>query len=56
MTNGELYKQDTEHIECDCVPDLGPSHCHLCESTWRKLWLRSRLAPHFQQTKGKDND
>ena len=19
-----------EHIECDCVPDLGPSHCHLC--------------------------
>ncbi len=18
------------HIECDCVPDLGPSHCHLC--------------------------
>lgn len=20
----------TNHIECDCVPDLGPSHCHLC--------------------------
>lgn len=18
------------HIECDCVPDIGPSHCHLC--------------------------
>ena len=18
------------HIECDCVPSLGPSHCHLC--------------------------
>lgn len=22
--------RETEHIECDCVPDLGPSHCHLC--------------------------
>lgn len=20
----------TEHVECDCVPDLGPSHCHPC--------------------------
>lgn len=22
--------QETQHGECDCVPDLGPSHCHLC--------------------------
>lgn len=22
--------QETEHGECDCVPNLGPSHCHLC--------------------------
>jgi hypothetical protein len=22
--------QAAEHGECDCVPDLGPSHCHLC--------------------------
>ncbi|WP_327357774.1 hypothetical protein [Streptomyces sp. NBC_01304] len=20
----------TEHKRCDCVPDLGPAHCHLC--------------------------
>lgn len=19
-----------EHVACDCVPDLGPPHCHLC--------------------------
>lgn len=18
------------HVECDCVPDLGPAHCHEC--------------------------
>lgn len=22
--------RQTEHVECNCVPDLGPSHCHLC--------------------------
>ena len=22
--------REVAHIECDCVPDLGPSHCHLC--------------------------
>lgn len=22
--------RDVAHIECDCVPHLGPSHCHLC--------------------------
>lgn len=22
--------RETEHIECNCVPELGPSHCHLC--------------------------
>lgn len=22
--------RDYAHIECDCVPDLGPSHCHKC--------------------------
>lgn len=22
--------RDVAHIECDCVPNLGPSHCHLC--------------------------
>ncbi|GEL47084.1 hypothetical protein CHO01_22000 [Cellulomonas hominis] len=22
--------RDVAHIECDCVPDIGPSHCHLC--------------------------
>ena len=29
---GEVAQDPREvaHIECDCVPDLGPSHCHLC--------------------------
>lgn len=22
--------REWQHVECDCVPDLGPSHCHLC--------------------------
>ena len=22
--------QEVRHGECDCVPDLGPSHCHMC--------------------------
>ena len=25
--------RDTEHVECDCVPNLGPTHCHLCGTT-----------------------
>lgn len=26
----------TIHAECDCVPDLGPSHCHACpgQTVW----------------------
>ena len=39
------------HIQCDCVPDLGPSHCHLCseragrEMPWSEAHpdLRARL-------------
>ena len=26
----EQDPREVAHIECDCVPDLGPSHCHLC--------------------------
>src|SRR5690606_5171822 len=22
--------REVAHIECDCIPNLGPSHCHLC--------------------------
>ena len=22
--------REVAHVECDCVPDLGPSHCHKC--------------------------
>lgn len=21
---------DNKHFECNCVPDLGPTHCHGC--------------------------
>jgi hypothetical protein len=33
------------HIECDCVPDLGPSHCHLCsERLGRQVsWAEAHL-------------
>ncbi|MEH0490533.1 hypothetical protein [Streptomyces scabiei] len=23
-------RRQTEHMRCDCVPDLGPAHCHVC--------------------------
>lgn len=26
----DIAPQEFLHVECDCVPDLGPSHCHLC--------------------------
>lgn len=26
----EVDPRDVAHIACDCVPDLGPEHCHLC--------------------------
>jgi hypothetical protein len=26
----ELAEQEFLHVECDCVPNDGPSHCHLC--------------------------
>lgn len=39
------------HMECDCVPDLGPSHCHACGENedsvvtwWRALELHESLA------------
>lgn len=39
------------HMECDCVPDLGPSHCHKCTDDsdsvvawWRALELHSVMA------------
>lgn len=22
--------RETQHVRCDCVPGLGPAHCHLC--------------------------
>jgi hypothetical protein len=27
---GDDDPRDVAHIECDCIPDIGPSHCHLC--------------------------
>jgi hypothetical protein len=24
--------RETTHMPCDCVPDLGPEHCHLCSA------------------------
>lgn len=25
-----------DHRKCDCVPTLGPPHCHACESITRE--------------------
>lgn len=27
---GKERTEGKEHFECDCVPGLGPSHCHGC--------------------------
>lgn len=24
--------RETTHMPCNCVPDLGPEHCHLCST------------------------
>lgn len=26
------------HAKCDCVPDLGPEHCHLCSVSGPVPW------------------
>ena len=33
--------RDTEHMMCNCVPNLGPEHCHLCSKEQGKEvnWL-----------------
>ena len=28
--DGLLRLREVAHWECDCVPDLGPTHCHAC--------------------------
>lgn len=28
--DGLLLLREVAHWECDCVPDLGPTHCHAC--------------------------
>lgn len=28
--------RSVSHVECDCVPDLGPSHCHLCSENQQR--------------------
>ena len=28
--DGLLQLREVAHWECDCVPDLGPTHCHAC--------------------------
>jgi len=31
--------RDYSHVRCDCVPDLGPAHCHLCSGPgWNATW------------------
>ena len=34
MSRADQDPREYSHIECDCVPNLGPSHCHLCETEW----------------------
>lgn len=29
-TKERVDPRDEAHIACDCVPELGPAHCHLC--------------------------
>ena len=38
--------REVEHVECDCVPDLGPSHCHLCGDAAGKIieWREAHTA------------
>ena len=39
--------RETHHIECDCVPHLGPPHCHLCsERAGREVqWTDCNTVP-----------
>lgn len=32
ITRVVTHWQEAMHGECDCVPDLGPSHCHRCSA------------------------
>ena len=40
MTSQNSGSAEISHVECNCVPTLGPPHCHLCsdvnevETTW----------------------
>lgn len=29
---GDEDVRERLHVKCDCVPDLGPAHCHLCSN------------------------
>jgi hypothetical protein len=42
--------RETQHIECDCVPDLGPSHCHLCGKKFGRpiAWSEATLLDGHQ--------
>lgn len=36
----------SNHFECDCVPDIGPSHCHGCsEFAGREVEWSERFCP-----------
>jgi len=36
--------QEFLHIECDCVPEYGPSHCHLCSGDGQPVEWPCRFA------------
>lgn len=30
MASKDVDLRKTTHMRCDCVPTLGPAHCHFC--------------------------
>lgn len=46
--------REVAHIECDCVPDLGPTHCHLCsERAGHPLsWAEAHPVPTIEADPG----
>lgn len=50
---GKRDARDDFHLECHCIPDLGPSHCHACTvdpytvvAWWRALEFHAEMAVH----------
>lgn len=33
---GATYAMENNHMWCNCVPDLGPPHCHFCSRELEK--------------------